>query len=842
VTVPIEAVTTAAFVVMGNGPISVTLLTPAGQTINPDTPGVDPQVQYYVMTADAEDVTSPGYYQYWIENPADGLWRIQMEAATTTNFFASAVGASPLLVHIDPDGVSVHPGETVIVETGVREEAGAFQSGFAFTGTMQLPDDSVFQPTFHDDGTQGDKAAGDNIYTTQFTAPDGDAVLKIVVQATKGNIVRFDSIFVSVVAQTATILGVGNERAVDANGNGFFDAVLVDVTIDVLEAGDYDVFGDLYAGSGEKVADGVYTTLRPNEPFATGVQTVTLTFDGKRLRETGIDGPYLLDYLDVKHYTSEFFDSMSVDFARTVYTTTAYTADQFEGDALRALTASDSAEDQTGDGLYDSLTISVTFDVLQSGLYDWSGWLVDGAGAPVAQAARRGWLDSQTPAVFTFTGRELQLSGRNGPYTLTNIFIIRLAETVETFYFGNVHRTASYQSGQFASTPVAFDFQHYTVDLNGNDLYDQLVVTATVAAIFPRGRYDWNGQLVGPTGVAVGSPITGSGQLYPGKRIVFAVYSPPLHEANLDGAYSLQNVVITHRTTPTVTVAIPLLYTTAPYQAAQFDPWTTPVTGDGAQAIDIDENGLYDRLRFTTTLEMPLAGDYRVDFALVAQQAPTTVLLTTGWDWWYAQGQAQEVVEFSGPELAAAGVDGPFLLQLAGITYYPTPAQSFLVAGEQEIAVTVSYTAGQFQSFPVVPLPTPLLAQPTDDNLDGAYTVSWSAAWPGQAATNCSKGGCRTPTTARSSPVRRPVHPSPPRQLAPPTVTSCAPFTICTPAAGAASRALRLCRRRPRRPQPQHLPRRRQLRPCQHRCQRRQKPRRPHRRRHPPRRPPRRQR
>lgn len=53
----------------------------------------------------------------------------------------------------------------------------------------------------------------------------------------------------------------------------------------MLEAGNYSVYGDLYAGSGEKIADGVYTTLRPNEPFATGVQTVTLTFDGKTLRE-----------------------------------------------------------------------------------------------------------------------------------------------------------------------------------------------------------------------------------------------------------------------------------------------------------------------------------------------------------------------------------------------------------------------------------------------------------------------------------------------------------------------------------------------------------------------------
>ena len=50
VTAPVEAVTTAAFSVMSDGPISVTLMTPTGQIIDPDTPSVDPQVQYYVMT------------------------------------------------------------------------------------------------------------------------------------------------------------------------------------------------------------------------------------------------------------------------------------------------------------------------------------------------------------------------------------------------------------------------------------------------------------------------------------------------------------------------------------------------------------------------------------------------------------------------------------------------------------------------------------------------------------------------------------------------------------------------------------------------------------------------
>jgi hypothetical protein len=652
----------------------------------------------------------------------------------------------------------------------VLEEPGTLHTGFAFTATMQLPDDSAIPLTFHDDGAQGDKAAGDNLYTAQFTAPGSNADLEIVVQATKGNIVRFDSLLVPVVAQTATLLGVGNERTVDTNDNGFFDTVTIDVAIDVLEAGDYDVVGDLYAGSGDKLADGVFTTLSSGEPLTAGMHTVTLSFDGKTLREAGIDGPYVLDHLEVDHHAAEFDLPMTVDSARTVCTTTAYTANQFEGDALRVVATHDHAADLTGDGLYDSLTISVTFDVLQPGLYEWHGLLVDGAGAQVAQASRRGELDSQTPAAFTFAGG--QLVGEVGPYTLTNVFITRLAETVETFYFDDVHRTAAYQTGQFGTTPLVMTGAHAAIDLNGNGLYDQLVITATVAAILPEGDYAWSGQLVGPTGVAVGTPITGSGQLYPGKSIPFVVYSPPLHQANLDGAYSLQSVVITHRELPTVTVAMPLLYTTPPFPAAQFDPWDLQAAGIGAQAVDANANGLYDRLLFTTTMNIPLPGAYDMEYVLVSQQAPETVIWATSWSWWYPQGPITKAVAFTGPIIADAGVDGPYMLKLVNATYYPPDAGegiSFVLVEAQNLYTTAAYTASQFEGFQATPTPTETpTATPTETPTLIPTPTATATDTPTLAPT-----ATETPTatpTATDTPTPAPTFTSTPSPT--PTLTS----------------------------------------------------------------------
>lgn len=98
---------------------------------------------------------------------------------------------------------------------------------------------------FYDDGANGDKHAGNNLYTAQFPAPAANGDIEILVQATKGSIARYTGLLVPVAGRTATIVeGAGPESAIDANGNGYFDSLNIDVTFNVLEAGHYDVAGD----------------------------------------------------------------------------------------------------------------------------------------------------------------------------------------------------------------------------------------------------------------------------------------------------------------------------------------------------------------------------------------------------------------------------------------------------------------------------------------------------------------------------------------------------------------------------------------------------------------------
>jgi hypothetical protein len=108
---------------------------------------------------------------------------------------------------------------------------------------------------------------------------------------------------------------------------------------------------------------------------------------------------------------------------------------------------------------------------------------------------------------------------------------------------------------------------HQVIDLNGNGLYDQLVITATVDAIVPEGDYDWNGQLMGPTGAVLGADHrqrpTLPRQKHPVRR---------LQPAAAPGQSGRRLFLAERRHHPshlaTITVAIPLLYTTPSYQAA----------------------------------------------------------------------------------------------------------------------------------------------------------------------------------------------------------------------------------------------------------------------------------
>jgi hypothetical protein len=488
ITVPIEAVAAASFGVTAQSALSVTLINPTGDVIDPATPGTDPQILYKAAEPAAEATTPRWSYQYLVEEPSDGIWHMQVTAAETTEIRVTTTGATLVKVGAYTDKTNYRPGEIVTVEAVAIESTGGntyqLSPGVALSGLVRLSDNSTFPLTFFDDGTNGDIDAANEIYTAQFPAPNIYGDFTVLVEGTKGNLHRINGVRVHVYNLTATIRGVSGERTSDTNGNGRIDELELDVVIDVAEEGNYDVVGDLLTPSGQKLAHGVFSSVDSAGVLTTGLHTVTLSFWGQALREAGFDGPYVLDNVAVQRHAGEFPLPVTMASARTIYTTTTYMAEQFDGERLRVLATSSLADDLTGDSLYESLTISVTFDVLLPGRYEWFGMLVAPDGVLVGQASGRGQLDSQTPAAFVFTGGRIAAAQRNGPFRLTDVYVTTAGGNAATEYFYDVHTTLAYAYTEFESMPIAFHTSTQALlDLNGSGLADVLVISATVAAV-----------------------------------------------------------------------------------------------------------------------------------------------------------------------------------------------------------------------------------------------------------------------------------------------------------------------------------------------------------------------
>jgi hypothetical protein len=90
----------------------------------------------------------------------------------------------------------------------------------------------------------------------------------------------------TVAPRDARLTGTYADRAKDEDGDGFNDALLLDVGLAATRVGTYTLSADLVA-SGQTIAHATTYTM-----LVRGTPTVTLRFDGRDIRRERVDGPY----------------------------------------------------------------------------------------------------------------------------------------------------------------------------------------------------------------------------------------------------------------------------------------------------------------------------------------------------------------------------------------------------------------------------------------------------------------------------------------------------------------------------------------------------------------------
>ena len=191
----------------------------------------------------------------------------------------------------------------------------------------------------------------------------------------------------------------------DANGNGLFDFLLVNVSLSVTVAGNFTVAGTLH--------DPGYILYLNNATSAflpVGPAIVTVWFQGGAIYASGVDGPYTVDLL-LLNETYSIIDTGS-------HTTQAYSHLAFDPPpAFMTPPHPDSGEDTNGNGLFDFLNVDVHVQVNVAGNYTVSGFLHNAnysltAFSTAAAALTVGPASIRVP----FSGPLINESGIDGPY------------------------------------------------------------------------------------------------------------------------------------------------------------------------------------------------------------------------------------------------------------------------------------------------------------------------------------------------------------------------------------------------------------------------------------------
>jgi hypothetical protein len=247
----------------------------------------------------------------------------------------------------------------------------------------------------------------------------------------------------------AIFTGQYSERGEDANQDGRYESLTIDVGMEISVPGTYSVVGDLYDRSHQAISHATWT--------GSG-SPASLQFDDIR----GTDGPYTLENLYLLNANDEIIDSPTqVYHTQQVIQAEGKThlVGQPSGDSLGGQTVvpgpySDAGVDVDGDGRFDQLVIQTTL-AIEAGeggqAYRVEGWLVDASGALISWAISDPQVLSEGShnLALAFDGQTINEHGVDGPFTLVALKVLPGNTYAVLDEIAEAYTTQNYNHNQF---------------------------------------------------------------------------------------------------------------------------------------------------------------------------------------------------------------------------------------------------------------------------------------------------------------------------------------------------------------------------------------------------------
>jgi len=313
----------------------------------------------------------------------------------------------------------------------------------------------------------------------------------------------------------------------DEDEDELYNYLVINVGVNVRDAGDYGISGSLYENRTYNSIDYDSNTTYLNE----GNQTVQLRFDGIRIQQNEYNGTYDLKYLrlynatytypvqliappapmptavprlkkseakvtedkDTNNFTVLYGEEF--DYRRYAYTTKYYNWTDFQKPPAEfALGFNDYGLDTNDNLLCDYLVIEKEINVREAGNYELYGSL---------RAPSGKWIDSDSNHTYLgeglhnvtlkFYGPSIYLSGESGNF---DVYIDLYDRDNWRWLDWETNTTSYYSYTDFERLPAEFtgNFSDYGLDTDNDTLYNYLLIEAEIN-VTKAGEYELSGSL-----------------------------------------------------------------------------------------------------------------------------------------------------------------------------------------------------------------------------------------------------------------------------------------------------------------------------------------------------------
>jgi hypothetical protein len=443
------------------------------------------------------------------------------------------------------------------------------------------------------------------------------------------------------------LTGAYVDYGVDTDGNGKYDYLAIDIGVNVKEAGTYSVSGTLYDNENEYI-----TNDWAEVELSTGLQKLTLKFDGYKIYRKGIDGPFLLQYVALSDEWNR------ADYKYDAYVTSYYNYTEFD----RKITGefNDYGVDTDGDGLYNYLEVVAEVNVTKAGEYKLGGYLQyykeeKGYWVNIEYNPNRTYLEAGIQSItLQFDGIEIYNTKYSGSFKV-GLSLYEIEE--ENWIDGMEYYTNDYGYTDFQEPPAEFaaGFNDYGLDTGGNSLYDYLEIEKEII-VREAGNYRLRGWLKPTSGVTVDYDDNNTYLDVGLHSVKLQFYGPSIYNSeesdNFEVQLHLHDGDSGERLDSTTNTTSYYSYTDFEGPPAEF------TSGFNDYGLDTNGNSLYDYLVIEKEIIVREAGNYQLSGRL---ESPSGVRIDSDSNYTYLNAGLQSIkLQFYGPSIYNSGESGNF--------------------------------------------------------------------------------------------------------------------------------------------------------------------------------------